>query len=791
MRFSSFTIILRTLIFMFLFPSSLITFGYDISWYDDLSSKYYISSSDGLQGLYQLCNQGKSFEGKTIYITQDIDMKNISWLPIDEFSGKIDGQGFTIHNLSFSKTSPHTGKYVASFCVKLSENGEITNIGFINENMELHLEYGSAHVAGIVYENRGKVSNCIVHGTINASFKGSTSATFDNYYAGGVVGYNYGKVYNCSFAGYVTSYPSHYSQYPQAYAGGIVGYNEGEIINCVNSGAIYSRVGYDSTHWNGIPGAWPHAYSGGICGGNNSIIDNVVNYGNVTATSYRLGNSEGSNAYASAIVGQGECGNAYYLSSCLITAPHIIPKGTMLSESQMKNVNFNFTMLLNENVANLNNDDIQYWANAASYNDNIPFAITIFSLNNQITSVNQNSAVFSSIPIDISSDAFIMKGFEYKKLDAQSYQRINVNDNTFQTTVSGLDISSNYVMRSFIQTKNTTIYSNAKSFVTNNISIETLPATSITTTSATLNGKMSVGSSNILSQGFLWKKDIDESYTIEYTDGEVFSKVISSLTANTSYVFQAFIVTLDGTSHYGNEMIFKTEPISLTLSVSQNADPTTCEILGLINIPVKTNVVIEYKQQSESGYQKIVSESNEDGTFYQQITDLVANTNYIIRAYIFYNNTYYYSENTNYKTLSPIVYTLLPSVGSDIVLNGKVLGAIPNGIVGFEYRQTMHPNAIPSTIRYAELKNTEFSIHISDVINNEEYKYRAFYKDANKNYFYGDWQIFIPTMVDPTGMQFIYDSTKSNARRYNINGIPVGINYKGLIIENGKLRINQ
>lgn len=54
----------------------------DTSWYAEDKTSYEISSADQLAGLSQLVNEGKSFKGKTVSLTDDIDLNNKEWTPI-------------------------------------------------------------------------------------------------------------------------------------------------------------------------------------------------------------------------------------------------------------------------------------------------------------------------------------------------------------------------------------------------------------------------------------------------------------------------------------------------------------------------------------------------------------------------------------------------------------------------------------------------------------------------------------------------------------------------------------
>ena len=215
---------------------------YDISWYNDLSSSFDISTAQQLAGLAYLCNNGKSFSNKRINLLANIDMKAYAWDMITNFSGTLNGHGNIISNLNYELTTTNTGVYYSSFIKTISSSGKIENVKFEDVNFSMILEFGGCYSGGIACYNYGIINNCIVTGQIVTKFKGSTDATFDNYYTGGIVANNYGTIINCLHQGNVEAVPSPYSENNSAYLGGIASNNEGKIINCINYGEIYSQV---------------------------------------------------------------------------------------------------------------------------------------------------------------------------------------------------------------------------------------------------------------------------------------------------------------------------------------------------------------------------------------------------------------------------------------------------------------------------------------------------------------------------------------------------------------------
>ena len=88
----------------------------DISWYTnhETDTEYRFTTAEQLAGLAQLVNDktaSVSFEGKTIYLDNDLDLSGCQWTPIGNggnfgryFAGTFDGQYHKITNLNHHST---------------------------------------------------------------------------------------------------------------------------------------------------------------------------------------------------------------------------------------------------------------------------------------------------------------------------------------------------------------------------------------------------------------------------------------------------------------------------------------------------------------------------------------------------------------------------------------------------------------------------------------------------------------------------------------------------------------
>ncbi|MBQ7264578.1 MAG: hypothetical protein IJS61_00615 [Firmicutes bacterium] len=119
-------------------------FAADTSWYNESKSEFEIGTLDELEGFRDLVNSGTNFEGKTVYLTSDIDLESVeSWEGIgtpdisdteikNTFKGNFDGNNHIIKNMRI--TSPST-PFVGFF--SYIEGGSVSFLRFENANIEL------------------------------------------------------------------------------------------------------------------------------------------------------------------------------------------------------------------------------------------------------------------------------------------------------------------------------------------------------------------------------------------------------------------------------------------------------------------------------------------------------------------------------------------------------------------------------------------------------------------------------------------------------------------------------
>ena len=298
------------------------------SWYaDDLSSMTLFQPED-LAGLAKLVNEGNSFEGKTLYLSTDLDMNNKIWdNPIGNvsdrpFKGTFIGGGHQIKNLNISLAA--NSKVAGLFGYT---RGVVKQL-IVNGLCAAETDKDSiVYVGGIVAINDGTIDACRsyvdITGKMEYAFEGQT-----NIYVGGIAGLNKGKVSVCQNYGAVLVENINTNKKAYIHVGGISGGNSNLITDCENTRDLIARngqvraggiTGLTSSNTNGgtttvgdilncknigdiiVETSHIEAAAGGIVGRHSggSTIKNVTNKGNVKAVL-----TSGTNIYGGGITGQ-------------------------------------------------------------------------------------------------------------------------------------------------------------------------------------------------------------------------------------------------------------------------------------------------------------------------------------------------------------------------------------------------------------------------------------------------------------------------------------------------------
>ena len=188
-----------------------------------------ISTAEGLWYFAEQANAGNNFAGKTVTLTENVDLGDKLWTPIGvyndsktHFKGTFDGQNHTVSGLNVDASRINGvgffGKVYTGTIKNLTVEGNVTTDS-------------CNYVGGIVGHGYATITNCTFRGTV-----GSTTTM----QVGGIAGSGGFTVTNCSVYGDVIA---------ECWAGGIVG-------NCQDGGAytncyVEGNISAERTYWGG------------------------------------------------------------------------------------------------------------------------------------------------------------------------------------------------------------------------------------------------------------------------------------------------------------------------------------------------------------------------------------------------------------------------------------------------------------------------------------------------------------------------------------------------------------
>lgn len=342
--------------------------NYDVSWYDGSRTEFTISTPAQLAGLAYLVNTCHTFSGKTILLTNDIDLAEHLWVPIGRnsrnaqsvaiFGGTFDGGGHVIRNLNISMKAYSYAQGSTTCLVGFFgySSGVIENVTLaedcavrVTATGSQYLNVGS--ICGVLGGNY--IANCHNRAYIEAR------SLFDDIFAAGILGFDnqYNPVYNCSNANDVVGF----STWGIVCVSGLVAANA-KVVNGYNTG--------------NISGTGPSVEVGGITP-SFAQLNNVYNTGRLTATGRSIIPESEPVATASPIVASygASVENGYYDIACVEDTTGMNVKGTAMTADEMKS--FAFAELLTSYAASLVESDpdlpdLLSWTVRSEENDGFP-----------------------------------------------------------------------------------------------------------------------------------------------------------------------------------------------------------------------------------------------------------------------------------------------------------------------------------------------------------------------------------------------------------------------------------
>lgn len=272
--------------------------------YDELISKFKTSEPsndpDGtIEKPYEISTPAQLYqslsandnEGVHYKLTNDIDLKDFNWLPIENFKGVLDGNGYTISGLTVDTVGNLCDdENIFTGFIQVNE-GTIKNVIFDKVNLNVKYTYDSKGTrylyGGIVGCNKGTISNVQVinSGYILTNELERNEAGYDTIYPGvflgAMVGKNAGnveycKVENTNLSGTCNALRNRCGTY--SVVGGLVGSNDANIANCISRNVNINSLASGGCYVALKGGGEVFSYAGYIVGGNQNNVQNCISY---------------------------------------------------------------------------------------------------------------------------------------------------------------------------------------------------------------------------------------------------------------------------------------------------------------------------------------------------------------------------------------------------------------------------------------------------------------------------------------------------------------------------------
>lgn len=175
---------------------------------------YLLSSAEQLAKIsYDSYYDRQAYSGKHFKLTTDIDLKGKYWVPIREFRGVFDGDGYAILNMMVNDWEKLSGdKNCSGLFACLYSPSKINNLGVLNAYVDIS-SYITKNSLGILcgLASSVQINNCYTTGTVpkGAGLVGElTNSSVNNCYSvvensnAGLVGkINYSRIYNSYASG--------------------------------------------------------------------------------------------------------------------------------------------------------------------------------------------------------------------------------------------------------------------------------------------------------------------------------------------------------------------------------------------------------------------------------------------------------------------------------------------------------------------------------------------------------------------------------------------------------------
>lgn len=261
--------------------------------WDNKENNLYLSSAEDLLNFSALINEGKDdFKGKTVFLCNDIDLKDMEWTPIgneeNSFLGTFEGNNYTIRNLRMTVDKEnvgffgHIGPCFDKFEFNFTLISNIKNLKI--SGAKISIDNSSTLLnEGIIC---GSCLNCSIE---NCYADGYIICNKEDANIGGIVGNSCSSyLKNCKADVNITAKNS-------ANIGGIIGFSNYSGLSIINSCSSDGQIDIDNI------GSY---YIGGIIGINGNGIYN--SYSNIKVNAEKYIKNDDGFINIGGIIGQSE-----------------------------------------------------------------------------------------------------------------------------------------------------------------------------------------------------------------------------------------------------------------------------------------------------------------------------------------------------------------------------------------------------------------------------------------------------------------------------------------------------
>ena len=267
---------------------------------------------------------------------------------------------------------------------------------------------------------------------------------------------------------------------------------------------------------------------------------------------------------------------------------------------------------------------------------------------------------------------------------------------SFSGTITGLSSNTPYYVRAYATNEKGTTYGIQKMFTTADglPTVTTSAVSNIAATTAQGGGSVTDnGGFPVTTRGICWNTTgnpcINDSHTTSGTGNGSFTANITGLMQNTTYHVRAYATNSTGTA-YGQDKSFTTTsglPTISTVAVT-NVMATTATSGGNVTdnggFPVTARGICWNTFGNPSINDSIIPRGTGNGAFTANITGLMPNTTYHVRAYATNSTGTAYGQDKSFSTVNG-----LPVLTISAAINITATNAVLNGTVTNDYGSTI------------------------------------------------------------------------------------------------------